>query len=204
MSLADIELPVSSGDHVMVDLECLGADRANPVITSIGAVLFNKRGAAWDWPGFHVDIDIDSSMASGALITRSTFNFWMRDADDEARLALVRGQSSKDLLPLYIALNRFADWLSNSEFKTIWANGAADDLTWLRAAYDSLGMSAPWDYGQPRCYRTVRSMLDPSRSLEIMPDLAHHALHDARAQAQTLLRMNRRMDRLLRSENEDR
>lgn len=204
MSLADIKLPVGPGDHVMIDLECLGADRSDPIITSIGAVLFNRKTSAFEWPTFHVDIDIDSSVSFGNTVTRSTLNWWLTEADDEARKALVRGQSSRNLASQDEALKAFAVWFSGYDVKTIWANGAADDLTWLRSAYDSCELSAPWNYSQARCFRTLKNMLDPLRSLSIVPELEHHALYDAKAQAQTLLRMNDRMKRLLRPEEDDR
>jgi exodeoxyribonuclease VIII len=73
----------------------------------------------------------------------------------------------------------------------VWGNGADFDNVILGNAYLAVNKPRPWSFWNNRCYRTVRAMA-PNIDY-VRPVIAHHALHDARAQALHLIEINRQL-----------
>lgn len=66
----------------------------------------------------------------------------------------------------------------------MWANSPAFDLVMLRNAFNKHHVDAPWGFWIERDFRTFLSMTNADR---VKPEVAHDALSDAKAQAQTLI-----------------
>lgn len=163
-------------NNVMVDLETLGK-KPGCVISTIGAVRFSATGIHHE---FYTSIDAQSCVDVGLTMDVSTVLWWMKQSDD-ARKELTDPRRLP--MPLVEALTAFTEWVGSNP--VIWGNGATFDNTILAAAYDACGMHAPWEFWNDACYRTARRMfpgIDRPR-----PGIAHHALYDARAQAEHLI-----------------
>jgi len=100
--------------------------------------------------------------------------------------------------PINPALLRFQKWIKDPSLRNdgyhrpeIWGNGADFDNGLLAQAYRVCQLSLPWSYRDHRCYRTIKSFHQDIPFVK--PAVAHGALHDARAQAEHLMLMLRRM-----------
>lgn len=170
----------------MVDLETFGT-KPGSVICSIGAVKFNTGKGIYE--EFYKRIDIESCVKAG-LTFDSTAILWWMDQSDDARKELL----NTDRLLLSEALSGFSYWcLYNEHGKraesdiVIWGNGALMDNNLLSVAYDKCALSKPWTYKGDRCYRTVKELY-PDIKIE-SSGILHHALNDAKSQANHLLKM---------------
>jgi hypothetical protein len=162
----------------MLDLETLGTS-PGCIILSIGAVFFDKKGLGHE---FYQTIDVQSSIDAGLTMSGGTFKWWMGQ-QGAARKALF-----EDNVQLKGALHAFSDWLAESCYiKTVkvWGNGSDFDNAILAKAYQLvLNQEQPWNFWNNRCYRTVCDVLnDKQRKQE---GVHHHALDDAKSQAQHL------------------
>lgn len=175
-------------NHVMLDLETLGT-RPDAAIVAIGAVAFDPaHGTLGDT--FYRVIGLESSMHWSGSVDASTLRFWLGQPD-AARRELLRD----DAVPLPAVLEEFANWgnaRGEPDHLRVWGNGAAFDNVILRQAYarlyDVLDCHAPpWRHWNDRCYRTIKAFYPHIPKPE--PAIKHHALEDARAQAQHLLAM---------------
>lgn len=164
-------------NNVMLDLETLGTS-PGCVILSIGAVFFDKTGLGQE---FYQTIDVQSSIDAGLTMSGGTFKWWMGQ-QGAARKALF-----EDTVQVRVALAHFSHWLAeHCDTKTVkvWGNGSDFDNPILEAAYEKVGMETPWNFWNNRCYRTVCDVLnDRQRKQE---GVHHHALDDAKSQAQHL------------------
>jgi exodeoxyribonuclease VIII len=164
--------------HVLLDLETMGKG-PTAAITSIGAVVFNLEDGVTSQ--FYRRVDLQSCVTAGLTMDASTVLWWM-EQDDAARSEFQR--ESVDLMQ---ALGEFREWFPAGA--KLWGNGATFDNVIMRSAYDALDMKAPWEYWDDRCLRTLRDLRpDIPRP---KPELAHHALSDARAQAEHALAIMR-------------
>lgn len=172
---------------VMIDLETMGT-RPDAAIVAIGAVEFE----AWPLPqigrSLYLPVQLASSVAAGGTMDPATVLWWLQQ-DDAARRELC----SPAAVTLREALHRLADWMTRHRPAArlrVWGNGAAFDNVVLRGAYQRLGMDAPWQWPDDRCFRTLRKMvpLVPAPERE---GTAHHALDDARHQARHAVAMLR-------------
>lgn len=164
---------------VMLDLETLG-NVSNSVIVSIGVVKFNENELG---EGFHCNVDIDSCLAYGLKVSGPTIRWWM-DQSEEARAVF-----QQNGLPLPEALERFSYFFGDA--KELWANGVSFDESILGNAYKACGMIPPWKFWGVMDYRTVKNMVPRSvfEACLRKPQVAHNALSDAEAQAQTLINL---------------
>lgn len=165
--------------HVMVDLETLGQG-SNAVIIAIGAVQFDPD-TGWIGEEFYDVVDPQTSVDAGMQIDVSTVMWWMRQGDD-ARKAVTRDGS-----PLADVLTSLREWYPHEA--PLWGNGAAFDNVILGNAYKALKIRAPWPYWGDRCYRTLKA-LQPDIQLA-RTGTHHHALDDARSQAEHAIRLLR-------------
>lgn len=161
---------------VMIDLETVGT-RAGDGIISLGAVAFDKTGLKDE---FYTAIEFSTQRGLGFTAQKSTLDWWTKQSD-EAQKAAFSGTAL-----MATVLQNFADWLPNHAEVRVWGNGAAFDNVILAAAYRKLKMHIPWSFWNDRCYRTVKNLypdvVAPSRI-----GMHHHALDDAKTQAQHLV-----------------
>jgi len=173
--------------HCMLDLETLGT-RPGSVITSIGATKFDERGT-YGTP-FYMRIDMQSCVDAGMLIDTETIKWWMKQSDE------ARSEFQKESVELSYALTQFGIWCDNEDAKAqdehncavvhLWGNGANFDNVILKAAYDAVGMQAPWKFYNDRCYRTLKAMY-PHIKMPKRTGTHHNALDDAISQVNHLI-----------------
>lgn len=174
--------------HIMLDLETLGTQPGS-IVTAIGAVHF---GGGQIHRTFYTTMDARDAARCGLQIDADTVLWWLKQGD-QARLEIT--QAAK---PLGTALQEFLDWLMHPapaglplrdylDSLRLWGNGATFDPPLLEAALRATGRPCPWNHRQVCCYRTVAG-LDTSEK-KPAPAIAHHALHDATAQALHLMQI---------------
>lgn len=168
-------------NHVMLDLETLG-NGPDAAIVAIGAVAFDPaRGTLGDT--FYRVIDLESALAEGATVDGSTLKWWLGQPD-----AARRELSRDDAVRADSAALSFAMFCGERHDNLrVWGNGAGFDNVILRRLYARLSMTTPWEHWNDRCYRTVKAFYP--HIPKVAPAIPHHALEDARAQAQHLLNM---------------
>lgn len=160
--------------NAMVDIETLGT-HPGAVILSIGAVRFDDGGVI-EGTDFYRCIDVFSSLMAGLTIDRQTVEWW-REQAPEARGPLLNAQHT-----LSDALSDFGRWLEGEP--RVWAKGPDFDLVLLQAAYNALGLQQPWAYRNARDVRTLLSLVPPESIGTTW--IKHHALDDAKAQAEAV------------------
>jgi len=164
--------------NIMVDLETMST-QPNAAIVAIGAVKFGAKGLSEE---FYAKVDLETSVKTGGHIDPKTVMWWMTQSA-EARKAL-----SGDNVSLFTALQEFSKFVGAKKEAKIWGNGASFDNVVLGCAYDSVNLTRPWNFWNDRCYRTMKNMF--SNGIEyVEPDIKHHALEDAKAQALHLCRI---------------
>jgi len=179
-----------TGNNVMVDLETMG-NGADAAIVAIGAVRFDQECV---YDAFYSNVTLESSVAAGLIIDPSTVMWWLKQSD-AARAAISEAQGAPDKCCLPHVLSEFASWLHTDQMMQskaldeprIWGNGAAFDNVILANAYKACGMPVPWKFWNDRCYRTVKNMAPDI--VYMNTGTAHHALHDAEAQARHLIQI---------------
>jgi hypothetical protein len=162
----------------MLDLETLGT-RPGSIIISIGATKFDERGT-YGTP-FYMRIDMQSCVDAGLLIDVDTIKWWMKQSDE------ARAEFQKESFDLTTALENFTFWADYpGAVIELWGNGANFDNALLKAAYDKVGLTAPWKFWNDRCYRTLKSMY-PHIKMPKREGTHHNALDDAISQVNHLI-----------------
>lgn len=166
-------------ENLMIDIETLGV-KPGCVVLSIGAVEFDSNGLG---EMFYDIIEPETCTDWGLVIEPRTTMWWM-DQPEAARKALTNAKRS----PLDAVLK---DFIAKFRWrgKKVWANGAAFDFPILEAAFQAVGLKQPWEYWGMNCYRTLKNLVprDVYESCKVEPTVAHDALADACAQAETII-----------------
>lgn len=160
--------------EIMLDLETMDA-APTAAIVAIGAVRFNDTGITDE---FYISIDLESARRGGGTMSASTILWWIGQSED-ARNELLYSPK----VDIGKALLEFTKFCPDQCL--VWGNGASFDNVVLRTAYERCMFPTPWNFRNDRCYRTLASMAP--NALKVESQVPHHALHDARAQAQTLI-----------------
>lgn len=167
---------------MMLNLATMGLG-SKPVIASIGAVRFGKDELADD---FYRLVNLQSCTDAGLEIEAGTVTWWLQQP------AEARREIAADLRPsIRTALYDFEKWYNKEPPDRIWSNGAAQDLVWLTSAFKAVEKQPPWPRWAECCYKTILNL--PHRVARTKPYIPHHALHDARAQALTLIKILKRI-----------
>ncbi len=163
----------------MLDLETFGTAPGS-VIPSIGAVEFDREKVLRE---FYLRICPQSCVAVGMTMDPSTIVWWLGQSE-EARMELCKAPTHD----IPNALIDFSDWAqcTGTEVIEVWGNGASFDNSLMAAAYRLCGLELPWKFYNDRCYRTVKA-LHPDLPLQKRSGTYHHALDDARTQAEHLI-----------------
>lgn len=165
--------------NIEIDIETLGTS-SNSVILSIGAVEFDGDKLGKE---FEVYIDPESCTDHGLVIDARTVMWWLGQSD-EARGELLK-RKGVTLDEAILQLHQAFDWKG----KQVWCNGADFDFPIIASACKAVGILEPWQYWAKMDYRTLKNLL-PKKTfgeLQVKPDVAHSALSDAKAQAQTTI-----------------
>jgi len=154
-------------DRIMLDIETLGLE-PGCVILSIGACRFDHDGPTGE--ELYCELDIADCRGHGLTVDDETYEWWR----EQGERAPLDGET-----PLRDALCYLENTVSGAD--ELWANSPKFDMAILEAAYDAVGLDAPWAYHELRDVRTLRA-LPAAVELE-MEGREHHALDDARHQA---------------------
>jgi hypothetical protein len=158
-------------ERIMLDIETLGRSRGCAV-ASVGAVKFDSGGLGEE---FHRTVSLESSQAAGLNIDAGTVEWWFKQGDD-ARQELIGGDELGDVL------RDFAQFYGDAD--ELWAKSPAFDCVILEAAYDAIGVPAPWSYWETRDVRTVMSL--PGAEKLPHDGTEHRALDDAKRQGRNV------------------
>lgn len=175
--------------EVMIDIETLGR-RPGAVVWALAAVRWEgaelPAGEALDT--FYALIDPRDAERRGLKVDAETSLWWLRQGE-AARAEM--GRAVLDGKPLADVLDVFANWFVLADPGKVWCKGASFDFPMLTAAHEAVGKALPWHFGRECCYRTMARLCPEIAAPR--PAVAHHALHDARAQAEHLLAIRRRI-----------
>jgi hypothetical protein len=163
-------------DRVMLDIETLGTS-PGCCLVAVGCVEWSVDDGVTDT--WERSVDIESAQAAGLEIDASTLSWWL-DQSAAAREQLDGGDDIERVLR--DLRGQVAD------AGEVWANSPRFDCAILRAAYDAVGLSPPWQFWEERDFRTCRGNL---RDAGLWPDIdqdgtAHNAVADAEHQAECL------------------
>ena len=167
----------------MVDLETLGT-RPGSVILSLGAVEFDAHAGLGR--EFYVELSQYASRHAGFTTDPETVG-WGEGQSDAAR-GLVERTGGGGEVP-HRALREFNEWLPPDPL--VWGNGVAFDNALLAEAYARCWLRPRWSFRDDRCYRTLKSLLPQVE--RVRPSVPHHALEDARSQAEHAVRLLREL-----------
>lgn len=171
--------------EVSLDLETMG-NGPDAAIIAIGAVEFSLETGLLGQEFYEV-VDLESSVAAGGTITPSTVLWWMQQSDEARKVFERKGEQ------ISLTLDHFTGWiywLNGVRNVCLWGNGAAFDNVILRSAYERLGLKAPWNFWDDRCFRTIKA-LHPEVEF-VKSGVVHNALDDAKNQARYLIEVLRR------------
>jgi DNA polymerase III epsilon subunit-like protein len=166
---------------IMIDIETLGTS-PGCVVLSIGACEFSEKGIGEQ---FYTSISPESCTQWGLTIEPRTVLWWM-DQSQDARDFITKGKHVA-LEQALVDLRTAFKWKG----KKVWCNGAAFDFPILTAAHNAVGSNVPWEYWACHDYRTIKNIVgrDIFETCAVKATVAHNALADAVAQAETLIRM---------------
>ena len=179
--------------HVMLDLETLGT-KPGCKILSIGAVVMTPQGLGRE---FYTAVKRESQNRYGLHEDADTVAWWAKQSP-EARAAAFSNPSSVDIST---ALNAFRQFLLEVNLDpmsgerrqvAIWGNGAGFDQPILNGVAMALGYGPLWKFYNERCYRTLKNLYPEEEFTK--PQLAHHSLEDAKAQAVHAVRILNRSE----------
>lgn len=157
--------------NIMVDIETLGVG-AGAHIVSIGAYCLETEMA------FYIEVRNDKQFRNTDM---STLLWWMQQSEGARRVFFLEDSKKPEL---GTALAMFAEFYSSQGGTAIWCKGLTFDIPILEDAMKQCGLTAPWDFRAPRCWRTlkesVRGKFDiPTSWVE---GAQHNALFDAKIQ----------------------
>jgi hypothetical protein len=158
--------------RVMVDIETLGLERGAAIL-SIGAVEFIPGGLGDE---FYREISLESCQDAGLHIDAGTLDWWL--SQDDAVAGVLTGGD-----PLPDVLEAFNAWYPDDAAE-VWSNSPSFDCEILEDAFDAVGLTEPWGFGDERDVRTLWSL--PCAVDVEMDGNEHDALDDARRQARSV------------------
>lgn len=169
----------------VLDLETMGTNPKDAIMSIGIAPVDTKTRTIGE--GFYTRISLESCQKLGMNLDASTVLWWMQQ--EEAARQEFKGNYAHT--PIKDALLKTRDFIKEQagDFELdeirVWGNGAMMDNAMLLAAFDMAKVEAPWSYRGDMCYRTLRALAPNAE--KVAPEIAHHALSDAEAQAMTLL-----------------
>ncbi len=163
---------------VMVDLETTD-NKCTSAIASIGACTFDQNGI---WSKFYVVVDVDTCKAAGMSESQGTLEWWSKQSPQARQIF----NSKTPKMSLTDALTAFAHWYKAARGKCFWGNGADFDNAIMAYAYGLVGIKQPWNFGDNRCFRTIKN----GAYMTTRKGVYHNALDDAITQAQYMIDHN--------------
>lgn len=163
--------------HVMLDLETWGT-KPGCAIRSVGAVVFDPHTGGL-MQEFYANIS-DISCEAWGLVKEPATEAWWGDQGTDAQSALL-----VDRRPLHDVLVDFSDWWVKAHGEQVYGMGANFDPPIIEAAFVACDIEIPWKFWNVRCARTILAMAN-RRPERVGREVAHHSLHDSKAQARAV------------------
>lgn len=182
---------------IVLDLETLST-KTNAVVLAIGMVEINRHtGEVVN--ELYLELDPREQQRFGFHLDADTVGWWMGQSE-EARKLFDSCFNGRTLAAALMDVSAFVlgpeaedgDEAVPNPHVNVWGNGASFDNVILRTAYEVCGLRVPWAHWRDRDLRTLKDMYEATGGVPFVktqPELAHHALSDARAQAQDVLRI---------------
>ncbi len=184
--------------NVEIDLETFG-NRAGCAIISIGAVMFDAITGVTGEEHYRI-VSKDSNDMAGLRQDADTMKWWDAQSPSarDAFEASLRNDPTQ-CCSLGTALEDLTSFLAPYPGVLVWGNGANFDEPILTAAYAAMGMTPPWKFWNVRCHRTLKGMYPHVQAPKpkVPGHIAHHALDDARAQAEHAIALLQEHGRLI-------
>ena len=178
-------------NDIMLVIETLDTTPSAAVL-SIGAVKFNSDGLG---EAFYARLDSSSQLPLGRTQSEATGNWWAEQSDAARAEVFVMPEWTNPM-----TLLKFSQFFDHDDYN-VWGNGSAFDNVIVKSLFCTYGFTLPWKYNKNRCLRTIRETVYGNfpflKDDQIKPELAHHALSDAKAQALDLLRIEARTQIIL-------
>lgn len=179
--------------HLMLDVETLGTD-SRAVVLSLGSVFLSPG-----FPSFYMSF-ADATTPGGMdninyqidflerSVSADTLAWWLMKAPQQSREATFCPKPVH-VRPVYEGLEEWIEWIDDhlpeeQDTLIVWGNGAAFDQPIIESLMNDVGIRAPWKFWDTRCYRTMKALY--KHIPRPVPEIPHHALHDALAQAKHL------------------
>jgi len=180
--------------HIMIDIETLALDD-NAVVTSFGAVAFNKKGfiEPTETAEIYRELPIQAQLNAGRIIEAKTLN-WYQSKKLEIPPACFNleywrlGDHLKDLHHFIVEF-----FEEEQPALYIWSHGVCFDITKLQNLFKQYYDYVPWEYWQIMDCRTLVNLW-PQAKLTASEDASHNALEDARDQVKWLLALNKELN----------
>jgi hypothetical protein len=164
-------------NQMMVDIETLST-RANAVVLSVGAALFNFSGVLHSW---HWTLKLNEQIGRNRHIDADTLAWWMSQDSEIMRQAFKQEYAPRHM---FLQLAEAATGATGAAVSKFWAHSPAFDYVILDSLKQDLLCDVPWDH---------RSWLD-TRTLSWMKgkpmkrtDGQHNAERDAIMQAEWVI-----------------
>lgn len=166
--------------RIMLDLETYST-ASNACILSIGACFFDEDTIG---EKFYQVLHYHNQATSWNRHVSAQTVQWWNEQSEEARKVF----NDPKAVELQHGLLNFWLWAREGrDFKKIemWGNGADFDCVILGNAFEAVGIQKPWNYGNNRCFRTLKNIvkLRPGFGIPPREGTHHNALDDAIYQA---------------------
>lgn len=171
--------------HTMIDIETLDTCSTAAVL-SIGACIFDPNGDPDQFMGttFYDTMNVTEQLKLGRTESEATKAWWAKQEAPEAVEVLVKARAqTKDLRTQLLDLREFFHGTTH-----IWANSPSFDVIILKSLFEMCEVGWPYSPFQELDVRTFKAILSDRK---VKPDVAHHALYDAVAQAKFVLQVSR-------------
>nr|DAX97105.1 MAG TPA: exonuclease [Caudoviricetes sp.] len=178
-----------SYQHIVIDLETLGAYDQDTVILSFAAVPFRfEDNDSFDSllkRGFYRKINAIEQLKNGRTKEENTVEWWKQQCHEAQANAFLPAAGD---MPLGQVMREFRDWLKTTDYDMkhswVWSRGIAFDMPKLESAFHYAGIDNAVNFWMARDIRTYIDLLTGSeRGQYIMEHepkefIKHHCLHD--------------------------
>lgn len=163
---------------MMVDWETLDS-KPTAAVRSVGWAIFCYDTKQILSTGYIDGINVDAQFKRGRTISWATLCWWMAQGE-EARKAMFTEGFKEGFQGVVMALG--AEFQGH-ECTEIWGNGTDFDTQITAGLLDLANLQPFWNFRKQRCYREF--MIGKAKIHK--PEISHHAMHDAIAQAKNVL-----------------
>lgn len=173
---------------VQIDLETLSLKTGSCPVVSIGACAYNYEDRIF--AEFYEVFDLNDQFAKGRVPEAGTLGWWL----SQSSAATAPFTNADTRLTVDEMTDSFHEWWINvhnhiNDDLYPLSNGANFDLAILENLFEAV----PWNYKKTMCWRTI-STIYKEHIVWDAPEVKHHALSDAKAQAKAHIKLMDKFD----------